>query len=84
MLLTALCLVLTEFDLSQGVISKHRLNLSWKERRMAGKTEKEEKKEIACFLCQKTEDQGVLLPCRKGGQELWVCTRCLPMLIHGG
>jgi hypothetical protein len=25
-----------------------------------------------------------LLPCRKGGQELWVCTRCLPMLIHGG
>jgi hypothetical protein len=51
---------------------------------MAGKTEKEEKKEIACFLCQKTEHQGVLLPCRKGGQDLWVCTRCLPMLIHGG
>jgi len=71
-------------DLSQGVISKHRLNLNQRERRMAGKREKEEKKEIACFVCQKTEDQGVLLPCRKGGQELWVCTRCLPMLIHGG
>lgn len=43
-----------------------------------------EKKEITCFLCHKTEHQGVLLPCRKGGQDLWVCTRCLPMLIHGG
>jgi hypothetical protein len=51
---------------------------------MAEKKEKEEKKEINCFLCQKTEDQGVLLLCRKGGEELWVCTRCLPMLIHGG
>ena len=51
---------------------------------MPGKREKEEEKEITCFLCQKTEHQGVLLPCRKGGQELWVCTRCLPMLIHGG
>jgi hypothetical protein len=51
---------------------------------MVGKREKEEKKEIACFLCQKTEYQGVLLLCRKEGQELWVCTRCLPMLIHGG
>ena len=34
---------------------------------MAGKNEKEEKKEINCFVCQKTEHQGVLLPCRKGG-----------------
>jgi hypothetical protein len=43
-----------------------------------------EKKEIVCFVCGKTENQGVLLPGRKGGQDLWVCTRCLPMLIHGG
>jgi hypothetical protein len=43
-----------------------------------------EKKEITCFLCHKTEHEGVLIPCRKGGQDLWVCTRCLPMLIHGG
>ena len=21
--------------------------------------------------------------CRKAGQSLWVCTRCLPALIHG-
>jgi hypothetical protein len=25
----------------------------------------------------------VLLPCRKGGESLWVCTGCLPQLIHG-
>jgi hypothetical protein len=24
-----------------------------------------------------------LLPCRKAGASLWVCTRCLPVLIHG-
>jgi hypothetical protein len=27
---------------------------------MAGKIEKEEKKEIVCFVCEKTEHQGVL------------------------
>ena len=43
-----------------------------------------EKKEMICFLCHKTEHEGVLLQCRKGGQDLWVSTRCLPMLIHGG
>ena len=51
---------------------------------MTGELEKTEKEELKCFVCQKTEYQGVLLPCRKGGQDLWVCTRCLPMLIHGG
>jgi len=51
---------------------------------MAGESEKPKKKEMECFVCQKTESQGVLLPCRKGGEDLWVCTRCLPMLIHGG
>jgi len=51
---------------------------------MATKDERAEKKEITCFICHKTEHEGVLLSCRKGGQDLWVCTRCLPMLIHGG
>ncbi len=51
---------------------------------MGGQTEKLEEKERICFICQKTEKQGVLLPCRKEGKDLWVCTRCLPMLIHGG
>ncbi len=36
-----------------------------------------------CFHCNAGEDQAVLLPCRSQGQSLWVCTRCLPALIHG-
>jgi hypothetical protein len=51
---------------------------------MTSKTEKEEKKVSNCFVCQKTEGEGVLLACRKEGKDLWVCARCLPMLIHGG
>ncbi len=36
-----------------------------------------------CFRCDVSEDQGVLLPCRANGRSLWVCTHCLPALIHG-
>lgn len=36
-----------------------------------------------CFSCGSTEDAAVLIPCRKDGASLWVCTRCLPSLIHG-
>jgi MinD superfamily P-loop ATPase len=36
-----------------------------------------------CFNCGTGEEEVALLPCRKGGQSLWVCTRCLPALIHG-
>jgi len=36
-----------------------------------------------CHRCGGTEEQSVLLPCRYKGQSLWVCTRCLPALIHG-
>lgn len=39
--------------------------------------------EQACHICSTGEDVRVLLPCRKAGQSLWVCTRCLPQLIHG-
>ncbi|MBC7263376.1 MAG: 4Fe-4S binding protein [Chloroflexi bacterium] len=37
----------------------------------------------SCFRCGSTEEQAVLLPCRRHGESLWVCTRCLPYLIHG-
>ncbi len=37
----------------------------------------------ACFNCGKTENEVTVLPCRKKGQSLWVCTKCLPVLIHG-
>ena len=36
-----------------------------------------------CHMCGAGEDLRVLLPCRKDGASLWVCTRCLPQLIHG-
>ena len=36
-----------------------------------------------CFSCGRSEDEGPLLPCRTKGTSTWVCTRCLPALIHG-
>jgi len=36
-----------------------------------------------CFRCEVSEEYAVLLPCRSQGKSLWVCTRCLPALIHG-
>jgi len=36
-----------------------------------------------CFQCGGSEQEVTLLPCRRHGQSLWVCTRCLPALIHG-
>lgn len=39
--------------------------------------------EQACHVCGAGEDMRVLIPCRKAGESLWVCTRCLPALIHG-
>ena len=36
-----------------------------------------------CFRCEIGEDRAILLPCRSQGRSLWVCTRCLPALIHG-
>jgi ferredoxin len=37
----------------------------------------------SCFMCGRGEDERVLLPCRRHGESKWVCTRCLPELIHG-
>jgi ferredoxin len=39
--------------------------------------------EQTCYACNVGEDQRTLLPCRRAGESLWVCTRCLPQLIHG-
>lgn len=36
-----------------------------------------------CFSCSTSEDERALLPVRKAGESTWVCTRCLPSLIHG-
>ena len=37
----------------------------------------------SCFLCAATEDDAPLLPVRSKGTSTWVCTHCLPQLIHG-
>jgi ferredoxin len=39
--------------------------------------------EQTCHICGAGEASHVLLPCRRAGESLWVCTRCLPQLIHG-
>jgi MinD superfamily P-loop ATPase len=39
--------------------------------------------EQSCHVCGVGEDKRVLIPCRKAGASLWVCTHCLPALIHG-
>ncbi|MFA5844678.1 MAG: 4Fe-4S binding protein [Coriobacteriia bacterium] len=36
-----------------------------------------------CFRCGVDEDRVPLLPVRTEGTSTWVCTRCLPSLIHG-
>ena len=36
-----------------------------------------------CLRCATGEDQAPLVPIRYQGQSLWICTRCLPSLIHG-
>ncbi len=36
-----------------------------------------------CFRCGTGENEAPLLPCRLQGRSVWVCTRCLPALIHG-
>ena len=38
---------------------------------------------IRCFKCNKGEDEVYLLPLRHKMKSEWVCTQCLPMLIHG-
>lgn len=37
----------------------------------------------SCYRCGNTEDDVPVLPSRFQGNSVWVCTRCLPGLIHG-
>ena len=36
-----------------------------------------------CYRCGTDEDHAPLLPVRDAGTSAWVCTHCLPALIHG-
>jgi len=39
--------------------------------------------ETRCFVCGSDEKERVYLPCIHEGEIKTVCTRCLPILIHG-
>lgn len=39
--------------------------------------------ELKCFVCGADDENRVYLPCFHESKEKVVCTRCLPMLIHG-
>jgi Na+-translocating ferredoxin:NAD+ oxidoreductase RNF subunit RnfB len=36
-----------------------------------------------CSSCGKSEDQNYLIAVKYQGNSTWICTRCLPRLIHG-
>lgn len=38
---------------------------------------------LQCSRCGRTDDAGYLLPVRHKGKNHWICTKCLPGLIHG-
>jgi predicted SprT family Zn-dependent metalloprotease len=39
--------------------------------------------EHKCLNCGATSNQIVLISCEHKGEELYVCVKCLPVLIHG-
>jgi len=36
-----------------------------------------------CFRCEASDAEAPLIPIRYQARSQWVCTRCLPTLIHG-
>ena len=40
--------------------------------------------EHSCAVCSTKSDEVVLLSAEQNGKPVWVCVRCLPVLIHGG
>lgn len=39
--------------------------------------------QVTCFQCGASDRERSLLAVRRNGESEWVCTRCLPSLIHG-
>jgi hypothetical protein len=42
---------------------------------------KQDKSEL-CFNCGRKDAEAPLVNLRYGGQQTWICTQCLPILIH--
>jgi hypothetical protein len=40
------------------------------------------KSELHCLSCEKPESETPLLHLHYSGEELWICSQCLPTLIH--
>lgn len=74
-----------------GVCPVGALSLEIRETDLFSETAVEEVKKTAprhyiaqhCSYCSASEDQAYLLPIKHQGDSTWVCTRCLPRLIHG-
>lgn len=49
----------------------------------AGKVQRPGSTDQTCHRCGRSGGQRAMLPCRYRGRSLWVCTGCLPALIHG-
>jgi hypothetical protein len=47
-------------------------------------TAQPENEEKACTVCSIKSDERILLSGEDKGKQVWVCVRCLPILIHGG
>jgi MinD superfamily P-loop ATPase len=74
-----------------GVCPTGALSLEKREAKPFSEKAVEEKKlhraetllEQKCFRCGNSENDAMLFPCRKNGESVWVCIKCLPPLIHG-
>ncbi len=40
------------------------------------------KEQIACLSCGSSESEIPLVSVRFGGEQIWICSRCMPVLIH--
>ncbi len=40
------------------------------------------KTEVTCLNCGNKESQVPMISIRFGGKPLWVCSQCMPVLIH--
>ena len=47
-------------------------------------TEQPSSEEKSCTICGIKSEERILLCGEQQGKQVWVCVRCLPVLIHGG
>jgi hypothetical protein len=40
------------------------------------------KSELRCLNCGQSEQETPLIPFRYNGNQQWICSQCLPTLIH--